>query len=212
MNRKDFLKNISAISTLALLPKMVLPQPQIKKQQFHFIGLGGGGSNALLAFYNCNLKGTYTVISSMYNSKLLSDKKIKHFTWKDEPADTQNWNKLKQQLQQESSNISNAEEYFVLLVGLGGLTGSTLAMAIHRLLKNENKKHTIICTVPFPFEGPRNTMIAHQFIKNTQSNPNFKYVFADNLRIKYPGLKMIDAMKTLDNEMLEVWFNEMNRV
>lgn len=210
MNRKEFLKNISAIGAITLLPKINVANTSIQQTNFHFVGLGNGGTNALVEFSKKNIDGTFTAVNESFHTEILKNKNVDFFYFKNEDDNFLSLMKLRKKIFDRTPAIQNANEHFILLAGLGGLTGSRLSTALIDMLERESKGYTVIYSVPFPFEGNLKAAFADVYLKGTQSNKNMKYVYADNLRTKYPNLKMIDAMKTLDNEMYEAWTNEYN--
>ncbi len=210
MNRKDFLKNISAVGAIALLPKIELSAKPIQHPKFHFIGLGSAGNKALLEFRKHIVNGTFTAINiDLKEHVVLSkNKKIDSCYWHKKRTEEESWDEIKSQLQEQSYDITNTNDHFVLLAGLGGVTGTALLTIISSMLQIENKKYTIICTVPYNFEGTRPSLASYQFIKENKINKNVNFIFADTFAKKYPGLKMIDCFSALDTEMLKMWLQE----
>lgn len=207
MNRKQFITNLSGIGLLSYLPNYLQASTNVTNHTTYFLGLGRAGSIALLEFAKQNLKGTFTAINTNFNEDILTNKKIETYVWKEGNINSDNWKTIKDLINTKTINNASSKEHYVLLIGLGGNTGLAIMTGLVDMLKNEKKDYTVIATIPFCFEKTRQEF-AHSCLKILQPNINLKCVFADNLRIKYPGIKMRDAMKTLDKEMLELWLDE----
>lgn len=212
MNRKEFLKNVSAIGAITLLPKINIANTPKLQTNFHFIGLGNAGTNALIAFSKRNIDGTFTAVNDKFHTEILKTKNIDFFYFKNDDDKFLSLMKLRKKVFDKIPVMQNTNEHFILLAGLGGLTGSHLSTVLIDILEKENKRYTVIYSVPFPFEGNLQAALADVYLKGTQSNKNVKYVYADKLRTKYPSLKLSDAFNTLDNEMYDAWVNECNLV
>lgn len=212
MNRKEFLKNISAMGGLSLLfPKMRSSENHLSIQHYHFIGLGGCGTRALLEFKAHKLNVTFSAVNVNLNAIKSIPEEVSYNYWDDSLTDdTINWEGIKTSIKRQirpynTRDIIDKNSHFVLLAGLGGNTGTRLLNIILSKLKEERRKHSIICTVPYAFEGGCRRKLALDFFKQHQTNQNYHFVDAEIIRKRNPGLKMIDAFRILDNEMYEVW-------
>lgn len=120
----------------------------------HYLGLGGAGGNILDALIKKGIAKNYTYI----NSEESQSSDNKNFILIDLPKQNP-WlpSLVDIELPLSLSNLVGFKKHYVLCVGLGGDTGSNLALAISNLLYRHKASFEIICYMPFSFESFRIT-------------------------------------------------------
>lgn len=209
MNRIDFLKNVTALGAATVLPKLPLLKTENKEKQFHFIGIGGAGTNIVIHFSK-KTNGIFTAVNDKFSYEITENERVNTIVFNKNKEDfTLNLIKLRSEIF-NTERLKNKDIHFVVLAALGGLQGSYLSSALINILENENQKYTAIYAIPFKFEGQYKEAIANIFIKGTKQNKNIQYVFGNDLIKKFPNLKMKDVFSKFDNEIFETWLIENN--
>lgn len=103
MNRKGFLKNISAVGAIIVLPRINFANTPKLQTNFHFIGLGDGGTNALVTFSKKNINGTFTAVNESFDTEILKNKNIDCFYFKNDENSFLSLMKLRKKLFDDSS-------------------------------------------------------------------------------------------------------------
>lgn len=182
MKRRNFIKGIAVSSAGLLLPTILFQlykaSSDIKK--LHFVGLGGAGRNFLQHIHNKNIEAHYTYIDKKpkpdpfppninyvaYNP----DKNVPvglnpptYVVDTNAPnelcAETINFielcNDKNAQIESIIQTHFKEDETIVLLVGLGGQTGTNLSGALFTRLQAAQQKVILIGTTPFVFNMGR---------------------------------------------------------
>lgn len=148
---------------------------------FHFIGLGGAGSNVLEGIYAKGFHAKFTCISNPARPHLPD--KI-HFLKFIPPGQTSyprgrassGFSDLNTPLHltREIKEVFTENERYILLAGLGGYTGTKLVEQLITWLHENDKEFMVICSMPYAFEGERR-LYASSIVKKFQMLPNFHY-------------------------------------
>ncbi|HOK60413.1 MAG: hypothetical protein WBJ36_00375 [Tenuifilum sp.] len=102
------------------------------------MGLGGGGSLTLEHYYNQGLQAKLTCIASKELPKFPSKIKSIHCNVPKKYDSIDDWSNYYIALPDEVKSVFDSNEHFIILVGLGGLTGTLLGKSIFKLLNNRN--------------------------------------------------------------------------
>lgn len=146
-----------------------MKQPSIKNKQYHFIGVGGAGANMLELFVRKGVPGKFTMITYPYRDHLTD---IIHQI----PFETDSY-KSKSKIGQPitlpntvKNHLSSNEEY-VLLLGLGGYTGTKLTEVLIAFLSERRQNFSVLYNLPLPFEFNR-IEYAQEFVNQHNHLPN----------------------------------------
>jgi cell division protein FtsZ len=204
MNRREAIKSITAMGIMAMMPKIVLPHHRAV-QGFHFVGLGGGGCNALKHLYNKGIRARYTCINSHERLHLPADVEfIKTAVprWTDNPMAT--GQKQPFSLPDEVQNTFSDNAYHILLVALGGCAGTRLALALSAFLQEMNKKNLVICSLPFKFEG-RRRMIAGRAIDEMLFSANVRWFDLQVLGNDHGSRPVSEVLEMADEQFYNIF-------
>ncbi len=216
MNRKDAIKSIFALSISAVLPlNLVFEKSNIKKEQqenkIHYIGFGNAGAHivqSLAVKYphhkfiianNQKINNLYKEINFVRteNFRKLHPgifEKIYDFSIQDGNSKIFIPNKLKE--------ILNKNNSFVLIAGLGGITGSFLIKKTAEYLNAQNKDFRIVASLPFKFEGRKRNYIANSILNELKQYSTCNYFELNKLLAdKDPTIKQ--AFLMADNAMIK---------
>ena len=94
---------------------------------------------------------------------------------------------------------------YVLLAGLGGFTGTSLAVQLTHWLKETNREFITICSLPFHFEGQNRSSYAEDAMEKLQAIPNFKHYRLETLRRKYGNMTIKDAFEKANENFYMVY-------
>ncbi len=199
------------------------PFARTSKKETHIIGLGGAGCNIAKYFYERGFEGSYSCLSNaerldlpanflftehhIYSREKRLQLMINKIKW-DEECTMPDLDRI---IPKSVEKRLKGNYRFILLVGLGGLTGSYLVKQLADFLKEKNKEFAIICTTPFNFEGEFTNGYAN-LIKDELSVLPYFYCFSnEGLREKYGNLTM---RKVFDYASEEMWikYNTYNSV
>jgi cell division GTPase FtsZ len=163
-------------------------------RQLHFIGLGGGGCNAVEYVHSKGIQATYTCISYPERPSLPSDIHFSTF------ARHNKWDLF------DGYDLVRKNRRYVLLAGLGGKTGTYLVEEFILLLQYQNRNFLTICSLPFAFEGYQRRTIANGVRTKFQSMNNF-ICFDLNSIVKHWGdMTLTDAFEKADERFF--WLSQ----
>jgi hypothetical protein len=139
------------------------------QRETHFIGLGGGGTNAVKYLWSQQAKGRYTFVNKPERADIpaginlipFQSPKILKFTGT--KGDIY-FSDMEQPLElpAEFTRLFREDCRFVLLACLGGYTGTKMAEALSGMLQKEQRDFLTICSMPFSFEGTSRLANAHE--------------------------------------------------
>ena len=111
-------------------------------------------------------------------------------------------------LNDDIKRILSNNHQFILLSGLGGCTATYLTEQIMALLSKTNKQFSIVCTLPFRFEGPKKLDSAKNIIEKLGHTPNFNCYEMDNIRSKYGNARINKAFEYGKEEVYRMYKNQ----
>jgi cell division GTPase FtsZ len=192
MNRRNTIKGIAAIGALSVISGELL-SGITQKATFHFIGLGGAGTNILTHFLRNGVEGQFTSITctAREDLRLAGVRFI--------PFKTNGSDKLSDQVKE----IFKGNDQYVLLAGIGGSTGTKLMDELLHWLPE--KKYLAICTLPFGFEGPSRQIVSKGFYEKYEGSPRVKFFDMDAFRKVNGGLKMKEVFDKSHEQLLEIF-------
>ncbi len=174
-------------------------------KNFHFIGLGQAGSMILEHTFKKGLHGRYTCVSRPERFSNPMGLNLMEFQ---PPLDEHFKNTRYPEAWTDKSvplivpgkimDIFNENEYYILVAGLGGYTGTKFSLRLSEFLSETGKHFSIIVTLPASFEGNKKNNMANDAL-NQLDNYNChvaKYEITDrNKNIPFP-----EYYKNVDEE------------
>ncbi len=155
------------------LPKNQLADQKSKK--LHFIGLGHGGSNAVIHIYKQGVKARWTCISGFYSSYV--PKEMAFINYQTRTGDSEMPYIENIALTDEMKQVFEADDYFIIITALGASVGTGLIKDTIDLLRTKNKDYLVICSLPFTNEGRLRNNNANEKKQQIDSLPNV-YTFS----------------------------------
>lgn len=175
---------------------------------FHFIGLGGAGSNLVELICKKGIEGKYTIITNperkvldaninfikyipnAESTRLMSERRVIKL------ADYEHFVLIPTKIKDVFKN----EETYVLLAGLGAYTGTLLTVALTKMLQENKKPFIIVCSLPFDFEE-KIQVFANEVKERLQNSTNFNCIDLNYIEEKQGSLT-IKVVTEKANEQL----------
>lgn len=175
MERSEFLKGVVALGALSVVPDFII-QANRSILKLHFVGVGSGGTNAMVHIHNKGINANYSCINGPYFSHVSKDIKFVFF---ESPANYRvngAYYKKGLELTPEMKEIFDKDEFYVVLAGLGSSVGTGLISNILKFLHNEQINCMIICSLPFTKEGRSKSEYAFEKKKELSGQKNVHFI------------------------------------
>lgn len=147
MKRRELLKGLGAMGALALLPGILAVGNQIDKK-LHFVGLGQGGTNAMLYIHEKGIEANYSCITGPYVSHLKPGMEHLFFETSMDYRIGGIHYKKPMAITSEMKAIFSEDHRYIILTGLGASVGTGLISSLLDFLNAEQKNYHAICCLP----------------------------------------------------------------
>jgi len=163
MKRRELIKGLAGLGALTLFPNIVAMGNLINKP-LHFVGLGQGGTNAMVFIHEKEIKAKYSCITGSYVSQLKPE--MEHLFYKSSLDQRVNGTHYKKQIAitAEMKSIFSKNDRYVILCGLGASVGTGLIRSLLEFLQAMKKSYMVICSLPSLNEGRSKRVYANQKI------------------------------------------------
>jgi len=223
MKRRELIKGLAAFGALAILPNMKVSGSR-KNDKFHFIGLGSGGTNIARHFQQKGIVGDYTCVTwfpsivapvpwapdqfDPYPFVLYEG--FNHIEY-EYPRHIRQSNELGKQpipLTAEMKRVLSDDRIYIVIVGLGAYSGTSLISDTLDFLESNNKRYLAICTLPFKNEGRSRNEYAKEKMMDIQ---RYNVRFFDNNKIleKYGESRISKNFANSDEEIYCIFEKEL---
>lgn len=183
---------------------------------YHFIGIGGAGSNVVEYFHSLNIKGFYTLISDPVRQNLPSRMNFIFFDNGKEKlknsSDVSLLFKIIEPIPNEILKIFESNKTYILLAGLGGYTGTILTQQLISYLESKNKNYLVIACLPLAFESEKAISISNQFILNSKDNKRIQYFAMEELRLNNGDLNLSQFFEKANEKFVELFYKGINEL
>jgi len=223
MKRRELIKGLAAFGAIAILPNMKVAGSR-KNDKFHFIGLGSGGTNIARHFQQKGIVGDYTCITwfpaivapvqwapDQFNPyPFVLYEGFNHIEY-EYPRHIRQSNELGKQpipLTSEMKRVLSDDRIYIVIVGLGAYSGTSLISDTLDFLESSNKRYLAICTMPFKNEGrSRNEYAGEKMMELRKYNVRF----FDNNKIleKYGESRISKNFANSDEEIYCIFEKEL---
>jgi len=147
MERRDLIKGLGVLGAMALVPG-ILAIGNHSKKKLHFVGLGQGGTNAMVYIHEKGIAAKYSCISGPYVAHLKPG--MEHLFF-ETPRDYRIGGihyKKPMDITSEMEAIFNEDHRYIILTGLGASVGTGLISSVLDFLNTEKKNYHVICSLP----------------------------------------------------------------
>ena len=147
MKRRELIKGLGALGAMALLPD-ILTAGNDTITPLHFVGLGQGGTNAMVHIHEKGIVANYSCITGLYVSHLKPE--MEHLLF-ETPQDYRIggiYYKKPLAITPDMKAIFNENHRYIILTGLGASVGTGLISDVLDFLNREQKNYHAICCLP----------------------------------------------------------------
>ena len=206
MKRRESIKGLAALGAIASLPG-ILAVKNNSNTQLHFVGLGQGGTNAMVHIHGKGIKAKYSCITGPYVSHLKPE--MEHLYFRNHPDYRINgiYYKKPLDLTPEMKAIFKENHQYVILTGLGSSVGTGFIRSLIDFMNTERKNYTAICSLPPKCEGRSKREYATQ--KKAEIEAFANVIFFDNETIDNKYLPIIKRFE-MGNELFYQHFMKYN--
>lgn len=207
MKRRELIKGLAACATLALMPNLSVFGSGIPN--LHFIGLGFAGRNVILNIYKKRIDGKYTYMCYRQHPEMTSDI---NFIYYEYPRHFRQPNELGKQpisLLPEMMKILSDDRIYIVVVGLGAYSGTSLISDTLKYLESNNKRYLAICTLPFKNEGRSRNNYAREKMIDLQKYKNVRFFDNNEIQVKYGISQISKSFAKADEKIYSVFENEL---
>jgi cell division GTPase FtsZ len=206
MKRRTLLKTLGLMGLGSALPKDIFAN-EASVTKLHFIGMGGAGTNFLEYVYLKDIKGNYTSINAKI--RLAYESKFNWIPFQTKLTNTGNrlsgfdtnltWNHFtNSDLVKEK--FMKLEDY-VLVAGLGGLTGTFLMKTLLQELLDADIPFKAIVFLPFEFERKNERKNIQSFVEQYRDFLQIKFVDLEVYKAQYGHLTMTNFFDLIHEEI-----------
>lgn len=191
------------------------------------IGVGGGGANSIGKIIENPLKGVeYCIVNNFY--VWIYDNLQDYVTFIELTPDLSSFSdatfegsdKLFNRYYVNAKNekvvtsiIDQSTKHVIIVAGFGGGIGTSGTKWLINLYEKFNLDVTVVCTIPFDFEGERKQRRALDAVKILEENGiAIKIIFAEDLSKKHEDLNLYNCFSYLDEHVAEAVTEISNRL
>lgn len=147
MKRRELIKGLGVLGVMAFLSE-IPAMGNDANTQLHFVGLGQGGTNAMVYIYEKGIAAKYSCITGPYVSHLKPGMEHLFFeTPQDYRIGGINYKKP-MAITAEMKAILSEDHRYIILTGLGASVGTGLISSVLDFLYTEQKNYHAICCLP----------------------------------------------------------------
>lgn len=200
MNRRGLIKNIIGIGIFGILPKVDIAESNEIKC---YVGLGGGGSNVVEGISKKIKDGKFYFINDYLSNTHMMDFNRSNIP-KYMPPSNDFLLEKKELTCSIQSIFNNPFASYFIYTGLGGKTGSLLALQIVNYLDSKKIKYKLIYSMPFNYEGKARNLIANTVHQELKENKNAVLLDFNQCRKEHGHILASAFFKKADQLMYEL--------
>lgn len=208
MKRRDFVSGLGAIGILALMPFQEIIRCD-KNQRLHFIGLGTGGTNVAWRIRQKGIEADYSCFN-WFPSFIEPYKGFHHIDY-EYPREFRQSNELGRKripLTNEMKTSLSKDGFYVVFVGLGAFTGTSLITDVVEFLEARNANYLTICSLPFRNEGLTRNEYARSKMTELIKYKRVKFFDNEEILKKFGAMKISKSFEKADEEMYCIFQKE----
>jgi hypothetical protein len=204
MNRRKAFNTLTTLGALSFLPGAVTSAAS-QHTRLHFVGLGSAGANIIRHIKLQEIRGTYTSIN-WYPDSVVPYEGIHHihYEYPRELRKCNNQGKQNIPLTGEMKVALSGEEFYVVVCGLGGFTGTSLIYPALNFLKAKGKNNLVICTLPHQGEGRFRNSYAREKQQELSCFENIRYYHLAATDVKYGELSASKRFACVNEEVYHI--------
>lgn len=223
MKRRDLLFGLGAMGMLMLVPgRKLFVFDQSKK--LHFVGLGAGGTNVARHIQQKGVSGDYTCITwfpSMIEPLPFDPNPFEPYPFipyegfihidYEYPRQFRQSNELgrkRMPLTNEMKASLSHEDFYVVFVGLGAFTGTSLISDVVEFFEARKADYLAICSLPFRDEGRTRNEYARMKMAELEKYNRVKFFDNEEIRRRFGVSSISKSFKKADEEIYCIFQEE----
>ncbi len=208
MKRRELIKSLGALGALALLPGHNL-FGNIQNDQLHFIGLGTGGTNVAWRIRQKGVKAGYSCFN-WFPSFVEPYEGFQHIFY-EYPREFRQSNEMGRKripLTDEMKSILSHNDFYIVFVGLGAFTGTSLITDVVEFLEARNANYLSVCSLPFRNEGRNRNEYARSKMKELEKYARVKFFDNEEILKRFGLMKISKSFEKADEEIYCIFQRE----
>lgn len=208
MKRRELIKGLAGITALALLPNMKVLGCR-RNDKLHFIGLGTGGTNVAWRIRQKGIEADYSCFN-WFPSFIEPYKGFHHIDY-EYPREFRQSNELGRKripLTNEMKTSLSKDGFYVVFVGLGAFTGTSLITDVVEFLEARNANYLSVCSLPFSNEGRTRNEYARSKMTELIKYKRVKFFDNEEILKKFGAMKISKSFEKADEEMYCIFQQE----
>lgn len=208
MERRNLIKGIVALAGISIL-SIIQSKNLSTKKKFHFVGLGSAGTNVVNRVKSIGIIGDYSCITS-FPTFSMKYKGLRYLDYQYPLQDRECTDKGRKSipLSDEMKNLLSEDIIYVIFVGLGSFTGTSLISNVILYLKQNNLKYLAVCCIPFEAEGRWRNEYALLKRKELIKFENIVFIENENVTSNYKEDSISRCLRIVDKEMIRIFEDE----
>ena len=224
MKRRELIKGLGALTLASFIPAISMANLPARKK-LHFVGLGFAGTNIARYLQQKGVVGEYSCITWFPKMvrpipgdpnpfepyPFVKYKGINHIDY-EYPIELRRCNELgrkRMPLTKEMKSILSQDCIYVVFVGLGAFTGTSLITDVVEFLEFRNTNYRAICSLPFRNEGTWRNEYAVRKKEELSVYRNVRFVDKEQIKTKYGSLPIIKSFELANEETFKIFKAEL---
>jgi len=208
MRRRELIKSLCALGTLALLPGHNL-FGNIQNNKLHFIGLGTGGTNVAWRIRQKGVEAEYSCFN--WFPSFVEPYEGFHHIYYEYPRQFRQSNEMGRKripLTDEMKSILSHNDFYVVFVGFGAFTGTSLISDVVVFLESSKAHYLSICSLPLKNEGRTRNEYARMKMAELEKYNRVKFFDNEEIRRRFGDLSISKLFKKADEEIYCIFQQE----
>lgn len=208
MKRRELIKSLGALGALALLPGHNL-FGNTQNNKLHFIGLGSGGTNVAWRIRQKGVEADYSCFN--WFPPFIEPYEGFHHIDYEYPREFRQSNELGRKripLTDEMKSTLSYNDFYVVFVGLGAFTGTSLISDVVEFLEGRNANYMAVCSLPFRNEGRTRNEYARTKMKELEKYARVKFFDNEEILKRFGEMKISKSFEKADEEIYGIFQKE----
>lgn len=227
MKRRELIKGLGVLTLSSFIPVISMTNLPTRKK-FHFVGLGAAGTNIARHIQQKGIVGEYSCMTWFPSIvepipfdpnpfepyPFVKYKGINHIDY-EYPLELRKSNELgrkRMPLTKEMKSILSQDCIYVVFVGLGAFTGTSLISDVVEFLEFRNTNYLAICSLPFRNEGKWRNEYADMKKEELSVFRNVRFFDNELIKTKYGPLQISKSFEIANEETFKIFKAEFHKL
>ncbi len=208
MKRRELIRGLGALGILALMPVHKLFGGN-QNDKLHFIGLGTGGTNVAWRIRQKGVTADYSCFN--WFPFFIEPYEGFHHIYYEYPREFRQNNELGRKripLNNEMKATLSHDDFYVVFVGLGAFTGTSLISDVVEFLEARNANYIAVCCLPFYNESRTRNEYARLKMAELKKYERVRFFDNEEILRKYGVRKFSESFEKADEEIYGIFQKE----